>query len=42
MLFGALDQVATSWVLGKRSYQLVGTAEAVAEIFLQGVAASTS
>jgi TetR/AcrR family transcriptional regulator, fatty acid metabolism regulator protein len=42
MLFGAMDQVATSWVLGKRGYQLVDTADAVAEIFLQGVAASTS
>ena len=42
MLFGAMDQVATSWVLGRRSYQLVGTAGAVAEIFLQGVAVSPS
>jgi TetR/AcrR family fatty acid metabolism transcriptional regulator len=42
MLFGAMDQVATSWVLGRRGYQLVDTADAVAEIFLQGVAASTS
>ena len=42
MLFGAMDQVATSWVLGKRGYQLVDTADAVAEIFLQGVAASAS
>jgi TetR/AcrR family fatty acid metabolism transcriptional regulator len=42
MLFGAMDQMATSWVLGKRGYQLVDTADAVAEIFLQGVAAPTS
>ena len=42
MLFGAMDQVATSWVLGKRGYQLVDTADAVAEIFLQGVAATAS
>src|SRR5262252_647583 len=41
MLFGAMDQMATSWVLGKRGYRLVDTAEAVAEIFLQGVAAAT-
>jgi len=39
MLFGAMDQMATSWVLGKRGYRLVDTAGAVAEIFLQGVAA---
>jgi TetR/AcrR family fatty acid metabolism transcriptional regulator len=42
MLFGAMDQMATSWVLGKRGYQLVDTADAVTEIFLQGVAAPTS
>jgi len=42
MLFGAMDQMATSWVLGKRGYRLVDTADAVAEIFLQGVAATTS
>lgn len=37
-LFGAMDQVATSWVLGKRGYRLVDSAAAVASIFLQGVA----
>ena len=37
MLFGAMDQVATSWVLGKRRYRLSDAAEAVATIFLQGV-----
>ena len=42
VLFGAMDQMATSWVLGKRGYQLVDMADAVAEIFLQGVAARTS
>jgi len=41
MLFGAMDQMATSWVLGKRGYRLVATASAVADIFLQGVAATT-
>ena len=39
MLFGAMDQVATSWVLGKRAYRLSDAAEAVAEIFLKGVGA---
>jgi TetR/AcrR family transcriptional regulator, fatty acid metabolism regulator protein len=39
MLFGAMDQVATSWVLGKRAYRLSDAAEAVATIFLKGVAA---
>ena len=37
MLFGAVDQVATSWVLGKRRYLLSDTADAVADIFLKGV-----
>jgi TetR/AcrR family transcriptional regulator, fatty acid metabolism regulator protein len=39
MLFGAMDQVATSWVLGKRAYRLSDAAEAVATIFLKGVTA---
>ena len=38
MLFGAMDQMATSWVLGKRGYRLVDTAPAVADLFLHGVA----
>ena len=36
-LFGAMDQVATSWVLGKRRYRLSDTADALADIFLKGV-----
>jgi TetR/AcrR family fatty acid metabolism transcriptional regulator len=39
MLFGAMDQLATSWVLGKRNYHLTDAAAAVAAIFLQGVSA---
>ena len=39
MLFGAMDQLATSWVLGKRTYRLTDSADAVAAIFLKGVAA---
>jgi TetR/AcrR family fatty acid metabolism transcriptional regulator len=39
MLFGAMDQVATSWVLGKRAYRLSDAAEPVAAIFLKGVTA---
>ncbi|HUF92959.1 MAG TPA: TetR/AcrR family transcriptional regulator [Candidatus Limnocylindria bacterium] len=37
VLFGAMDQVATSWVLGKRAYRLADAAEAVAAIFIKGV-----
>ncbi|MFQ5521163.1 MAG: TetR/AcrR family transcriptional regulator [Candidatus Methylomirabilia bacterium] len=40
VLFGAMDQMATSWVLGKRGYKLTETAPAVADLFLAGVAAS--
>jgi TetR/AcrR family fatty acid metabolism transcriptional regulator len=39
MLFGAMDQLATSWVLGKRAYKLTDAAEPVATIFLKGVCA---
>jgi TetR/AcrR family transcriptional regulator, fatty acid metabolism regulator protein len=39
MLFGAMDQVATSWVLGKRAYRLSDAAEPVAAMFLKGVRA---
>jgi TetR/AcrR family fatty acid metabolism transcriptional regulator len=37
VLFGAMDQVATSWVLGKRKYRLSEAADAVAAVFLRGV-----
>jgi TetR/AcrR family transcriptional regulator, fatty acid metabolism regulator protein len=37
VLFGAMDQVATSWVLGKRKYRLSDAAAAVAAVFLRGV-----
>jgi hypothetical protein len=37
MLFGAMDQVTTSRVLGKRGYRLADSAEPVANIFLKGV-----
>ena len=39
VLFGAMDQMATSWVLGKRKYRLSDAAEDVANIFLRGVTA---
>jgi TetR/AcrR family fatty acid metabolism transcriptional regulator len=38
-LFGAMDQMATSWVLGKRGYRLADTAPALADIFLRGLGA---
>ena len=39
VLFGAMDQMATSWVLGKRKYRLSYAADEVANIFLRGVTA---
>jgi len=39
MLFGAMDQLATSWVLGKRGYRLSDAAGPVATLFLKGVCA---
>jgi TetR/AcrR family fatty acid metabolism transcriptional regulator len=39
MLFGAMDQVATSWVLGKRAYRLSDAGDAVATVFLKGLMA---
>jgi TetR/AcrR family fatty acid metabolism transcriptional regulator len=38
-LFGAMDQLATSWVLGKRGYRLTEAAPALADIVLRGAAA---
>jgi TetR/AcrR family fatty acid metabolism transcriptional regulator len=37
VLFGAMDQMATSWVLGKRKHRLTDAADAVASVFLRGV-----
>jgi TetR/AcrR family fatty acid metabolism transcriptional regulator len=39
VLFGAMDQMATSWVLGKHTWRLGDSAEAVASIVLGGVCA---
>lgn len=39
MLFGALDEMATNWIISKRSYKLAPTADAVLDVFLNGVKA---
>ena len=39
ILFGALDEMATNWIISKRSYQLVPMADVVMDVFLNGVAA---
>ncbi len=36
VLFGALDEMATNWVLSRRNFRLVGTADAVVDLFCRG------
>ena len=40
MLFGALDEMATNWILSKRRYKLAPMADQVLDIFLNGVSAT--
>jgi TetR/AcrR family transcriptional regulator, fatty acid metabolism regulator protein len=39
ILFGALDEMATNWIISKRSYKLAPMADVVMEVFLNGVGA---
>lgn len=39
ILFGALDEMATNWILSKRRYRLAPMADEVMDIFLSGVSA---
>ncbi len=39
ILFGALDEMATNWIISKRRYKLAPMADQVLDIFLNGVAA---
>ena len=39
MLFGALDEMATNWIISKRHYQLEPMADLVMDVFLNGVSA---
>lgn len=40
MFFGALDEMATNWILSDRRYTLSDDADAVVDVFLHGVSAS--
>src|SRR5262245_56228783 len=40
VFFGALDEMATNWVLSKRRYSLTAEADAVVDLFVGGVGAS--
>jgi TetR/AcrR family transcriptional regulator, fatty acid metabolism regulator protein len=37
ILFGALDEMATNWIISKRNYQLEPMADVVMDVFLNGV-----
>jgi len=37
ILFGALDEMATNWILSQRRYKLAPMADQVLDIFLNGV-----
>ena len=39
MLFGALDEMATNWILSKRRYSLEADADAVVDLFINGARA---
>ena len=39
MLFGALDEMATNWILSRRRYSLEADADAVLDIFINGARA---
>ncbi len=39
ILFGALDEMATNWILSKRRYKLAPMADVVLDIFFEGVTA---
>ena len=37
MLFGALDEMATNWILSRRKYSLAAEADAVVDLFVGGL-----
>ena len=39
MLFGALDEMATNWILSRRRYSLEAEADAVVDFFINGARA---
>jgi TetR/AcrR family fatty acid metabolism transcriptional regulator len=38
IFFGALDEMATNWILSKRRYSLVAQADTIVDVFVNGVA----
>lgn len=41
VFFGALDEMATNWMLSRRRYSLTAEADAVVDLFINGVAAKS-
>ena len=39
MMFGALDEMATNWILSRRRYSLEADADAVVDLFINGARA---
>jgi TetR/AcrR family fatty acid metabolism transcriptional regulator len=42
VFFGALDEMATNWVLSKRRYSLIAEADVIVDLFVGGVGARSS
>ncbi len=42
VLFGALDEMATNWILSKRRYSLVGETDAVLDLIFNGLTTKTT
>jgi len=40
VFFGALDEMATNWVLSRRRYALAADADAIVDLFVNGIGAS--
>ena len=41
LFFGALDEMATNWILSRRRYSLIGEADAIVDLFVGGLAPRT-
>jgi TetR/AcrR family fatty acid metabolism transcriptional regulator len=42
VVFGALDEMATNWILSKRRYSLVAEADAVMDVLVHGLSMKTA
>ena len=42
VFFGALDEMATNWILSKRRYSLASEADAVVDLFIGGIGAAAA